>query len=69
LIEKYIYIEKEKQWNIEKEETSKLIKEYLEPNLKKYMDNEIILKNTINNLNSEINNLREDMMMKGTQNK
>ena len=33
------------------------------------MDNEIILKNTINNLNSEINNLREDMMMKGTQNK
>jgi len=62
--EKQELVEKEKQWNTEKEENIMLITEYLEPNLKRYMDNEIILKNTIEVLNKEVTDLKEDMDMK-----
>jgi len=59
--EKQLLIEKEKEWNTEKEENIMLITEFLEPNLKKYMDNEVILKNTIEELNKEILDLKENM--------
>jgi len=62
--EKQELIEKEKEWKNEKEENVILITEYLEPNLKKYMDNEVILKNTIEELNKEVADLKQNMEKK-----
>jgi len=62
--EKQALIEEEEQWKTEKEENIILITEYLEPNLKKYMDNETILKNTIEELNNEVIDLKKNMNSK-----
>lgn len=62
--EKQALIEEEQQWKTEKEENIILITEYLEPNLKKYMDNETVLKNTIEELNNEVIDLKKNMNSK-----
>jgi len=64
-LEKQDLIDKEIKWKNEKEENVILITEYLEPNLKKYMDNEVILKSTIEELNKEVIDLKQNMEIKG----
>ncbi|ORX82105.1 hypothetical protein BCR32DRAFT_292867 [Anaeromyces robustus] len=54
-------IKRESQWKKEQSDNIMIIKEYLKPQIEEHKANEAILKNTIEELNNELNDLKDNI--------